>query len=123
MSTVYVPSYCFKNKYTVDNLELDFGSEVIGVFDTEKKAVNALIALLVSERVIGDNFRIKTFEDEDEEDACFLYDYSHTKLNLLTDKLIECIDDFDSLEKYCYEFNDSCYEDKWYIKMDVFNVK
>jgi hypothetical protein len=122
MYKVYVPSYCYIDGH-LDELKNDgpnFGSKVIGVFDTEKKAVDALIKLLVSESVIEANFQVKLLKDIDQDFACYLEDYN---MKVLTKYLIETMVDFDCLKTYCSRFNDSCYEDKWFIKMDVFPIR
>lgn len=122
MYKVYVPSYCYIDGHLdeLKNDDPDFGSKVIGVFDNEKKAVDALIKLLVSESVIEANFQVKLLKDIDQDFACYLEDYN---MKVLTKYLIETMVDFDCLKTYCSRFNDSWYEDKWFIKMDVFPIR
>lgn len=107
MSKVYMPSYCSSVNNTMQE-------KVLGVYETEKRAIYALIELLVDKSHIESNFKVVLYEDEDgEQDIWELSNYE------LKDKLQSCIDDFDTLVKYCERFNDGVYLDSWKINLYI----
>lgn len=104
----YVPALTY-------TFEGDFNSVIGGVYSTEKKAVDALIQILVR------NYKITDFDMESGNELVTCY-YTELELERTEQKIMSIVSSLESLISYCKKYNDTYFEQWWNLTIKKFDL-